>query len=192
MEVRSFVAIELPEELAAQLAEIQRELKRRAAGAPVRWVDAHGIHLTLKFLGNVPARQIDAVGAALEKACIGVAPFALTMGGLGCFPNFNRPNVVWIAVGGDMAALGRLQVQVEKEIAPLGYPTEQRDFKPHLTLGRVKNATPGDAHRIGEIVRAADVGTVVAEWTVQEVSLMRSDLSPAGAKYTRLRSIQLG
>lgn len=191
-EIRSFVALELPDEVKIQLVEIQGELKRQMAGMPVRWVDPYGIHLTLKFLGNVPGHQIDAIGTALEQACIGVEPFTLMIGALGCFPNLSRPNVVWIGIGGDLERLRRLQGQIEKYIAPLGYPTEKRDFKPHLTLGRIKNASPGEVRRIGEIVQAADVGTVVAEWTVREVSLMRSDLSPAGAKYTRLKKVELG
>jgi len=191
-EIRSFVAIELPEELKSHLAEIQRILKRQTGSAPIRWVDVNGIHLTLKFLGNVPAGQIEAVGAALARACAGVAPFALSVGGLGCFPNFNRPNVVWVGVGGDMAVLERLHAQIEAQIAPLGYPTEKREFRPHLTLGRVRHAAPAEARRIGEIVRAVNLGTGVTEWRVGEVVLMRSDLSPAGAKYTRLKSVSFG
>jgi len=188
--IRTFVAIELPQDVIANLEELQADLRRRLQDMPIRWVKPQKIHLTLKFLGGVPADQIDAVAEALRAACEGVSPFEFELAGLGCFPNVRRPRVIWIGVAGDLATLRQLRDAVEEHIAPLGYPTERRAFQPHLTLGRVKRASPGEARQIGAEIAATELGTLV-QVHVEEVSLMRSDLSPAGAKYTRLAAVRL-
>jgi 2'-5' RNA ligase len=189
-EIRTFVAIELDEAIQHELRQIQDSLRRWLGSSPVRWVNPTGIHLTLKFLGNVPAPQIDEIKTALQQACAGFCPFELTVAGLGCFPNLTRPNVVWVGVQGDLAALQRLRDSVEQHIAPLGYPTERREFKPHLTLGRVKNARPAEARRVGDAVREVEE-TVIGTLHAGEVSLMRSDLTPHGASYTQLLGVRL-
>jgi 2'-5' RNA ligase len=188
--IRTFVAIELPQEVITSLDELQADLRRRLQNMPIRWVKPQKIHLTLKFLGDVPADQIDAVAEALRAACVGVPPFEFELAGLGCFPTPRRPRVIWVGTEGDLTLLHQLRDAVEEHIAPLGYPTERRPFRPHLTLGRVKRASPGQARQIGAEITAAKVGTL-AQVRVEEVSLMRSDLSPAGAKYTRLAVVRL-
>ncbi len=188
--IRTFVAIELPQDAIASLDQLQADLKRRLDTRAVRWVKPHGIHLTLKFLGNVPADQMDEVADALWAACEGVPPFDVELARMGCFPNVRRPRVIWVGVAGDLATLRRLRDAVEEHIAPLGYPTERRPFQPHLTLGRLKRASPREARQIGAEIAATELG-VLARVHVDEVSLMRSDLSPAGAKYTRLAAVRL-
>jgi 2'-5' RNA ligase len=190
-EIRTFVAIELDEAIQHQLRQMQDSLRRELRSNAVRWVNPTGIHLTLKFLGDVPAGQMAEVKTALQQACAGFGPFELTLAGLGCFPSLTRPNVVWVGIQGDLAALQRLRDSVEQHIAPLGYPTERRDFKPHLTLGRVKNAPPAEARRIGDAIREAEA-MVIGKLHASAVYLMRSDLSPQGARYTQLLAVVLG
>jgi len=127
---------------------------------------------------------------ALDQACVGFKPFELTLDGIGCFPNMNNPKVIWAGIQGDLATLRRLRDSVEQYIAPLGYPTEQRDFKPHLTIGRVKHAPQVEIRHIGDAVRAAE-DRVISTMHAGEVSLMRSDLSSRGAKYTQLLMVTL-
>ncbi len=189
--IRSFVAVELGEEVKQRLADIQWQLKTMTPGGVVRWVQPDSIHVTLKFLGDVPEERIGAIVAALERECAPMAPLAFAVAGAGCFPNARRPNVVWIGVedpGGQLAALQRA---VERALNPLGYPPEGRPFKPHLTLGRVNRSVSGaDLRKVGELVsglRVAHLGQV----QVAEIVLMRSDLSPAGARYTPLARIPL-
>lgn len=189
--IRSFVAVELGEEVKQRLAEIQRQLKTMTPGGVVRWVQPDSIHVTLKFLGDVPEERIRAIVAALERECAPVAPLAFTVAGAGCFPNARRPNVVWIGVEDPVGQLAALQRAVERALNPLGYPPEGRPFKPHLTLGRVnRSVSDADLRKVGELVsglRVAHLGQV----QVAEVVLMRSDLSPAGARYTPLARIPL-
>jgi 2'-5' RNA ligase len=119
-------------------------------------------------------------------------PFSLTVGGLGCFPNFRRPRVVWVGVDGEMDALHALHDAVEGAIAPLGYPTEKRPFNPHLTLGRVsRRASKGEAAALGRVLEGVRVGEL-GQIAVGGFSLMRSQLRPSGAVYTQLAYVELG
>jgi len=190
--IRSFVAVELDPEVKALLAEIQRQLKAATPSGAVRWVRPESIHVTLKFLGDVPQERIGAIESALEQACAPVVPLAFAVAGAGCFPDARRPNVVWVGVEDSGGQLLALQQAVERALNPLGYPPEGRPFRPHLTLGRTNRNAPGaDLRKVGEAVSGLRIGHV-AQVRVAEVVLMRSDLSPAGARYTPLARIPLG
>jgi 2'-5' RNA ligase len=189
--IRSFVAVELGDQVKQRLAEIQRQLKATAPSGSVRWVQPDSIHLTLKFLGDVPEERIGALVAALERTCAPVAPLAFVVAGAGCFPDARRPNVVWIGVEDASGQLRALQQAVEQALNPLGYPPEGRPFKPHLTLGRANRSAPvADLRKVGELVSRLEVGRL-GQVEVAEIVLMRSDLSPAGARYTPLAHIPL-
>ena len=188
--VRSFVAIERPAGLKRALGELAARLK--AAGpVPVKWVEPAAIHLTLKFLGNIPVGRIDEVVRALETAAAGVPPFSLRVGELGVFPNVSRCRVAWVGLEGDLDTLSKLQQNVENQLTQLGFARESRAFTPHLTLARVRDrALPAERQRFGEAFTKTSLGAEsVIE--VREVSLMKSQLTPAGAIYSRLGSITL-
>ena len=189
---RLFIAVELPEEALRAIERLQDGLVRTMPGDAVRWVRPEGIHLTLKFLGDVPREQIDGIQAALGEAVRGHPPFALRAEGLGAFPNTRRPRVVWVGVEGDVRRLKELRNDVEEHVAPLGYPTEDRSFTPHLTLGRVqRDASRRELDAIGMAVETNTVGEL-ARWQVDAVSLMRSELKPTGAVYTEVFAAGLG
>ncbi|MBN1562733.1 MAG: RNA 2',3'-cyclic phosphodiesterase [Anaerolineae bacterium] len=183
---RLFIAIEIPAHVLDQLGVLQDHLKKKSPARTVRWAQPAGIHLTLKFLGDVPVIKRDTLQKALTKAVADHAPFTLIATELGCFPNVQRPRVIWVGVRQNQAALVALREAVEDHIAPLGYPTEQRTFSPHLTLGRVqRDAQRGDIQRLGDLI----ANTTYAErhsWPVNEVHLIRSELKPTGAEYTIL------
>ncbi|MER3397706.1 MAG: RNA 2',3'-cyclic phosphodiesterase [Chloroflexota bacterium] len=183
--MRLFVAIDLTAELKAALAELQNSLRRLWLGAPIRWVDPAGIHLTLKFLGEVGADRLEAIFAALERGTAGVEPFELKIGGLGFFPSGRRTRVIWVGVNEATGRLAKLQRQVEAGLEPLGFAPENREFVPHLTLGRLKTPTsllPPDAS-------LAD--RPLGRMPVREVVLMESRLSPTGATYRPVRVFPL-
>ena len=190
--VRTFVAVELDEELKGNLAQLQRRLRDRVAPRSVRWVRPEGIHLTLKFLGDTSTAKVDEVKAALTEAAFEVEPFTFTVEGLGCFPNARRPRVLWVGLQEPSGALHRLREAVEAHVAPLGFPTERRSFHPHLTLGRVqRHASKSEVHEIGEVVSGSRIG-LVDEMGVTAVSYIKSDLKPSGAVYTTLLEARLG
>jgi 2'-5' RNA ligase len=189
--IRTFIAIELDESIKDGLTKLQERLKGKVPRGSARWVRPKGIHLTLKFLGDVPADQIGEITGALERSCQGFAPFSLSCGGLGCFPNLKRPRVVWVGIQEETGTLAQLKKAIEENVAPLGYPTEKRKFSPHLTLGRVqKRASSGDRRRLGELVGASEIG-ILGQMEVRSVNLIRSDLRPSGAVYTRLAEVEL-
>ncbi len=190
-QVRSFVAIELDDQIRQRLSETQALLKSRGLAHQVRWVRPEGIHLTLKFLGDVPVNRMKEIVSAITQASEGAVTFSLSFGGLGCFPSDSRPNVVWIGLLGDTKALVTLQSSIEHGLAVLGFPPEKRKYSPHLTLGRVrKDVGNRERRRLGALIRAESIGTL-GEMEAREVSLMKSVLSPSGAQYTRLASVQL-
>jgi RNA 2',3'-cyclic 3'-phosphodiesterase len=145
----------------------------------------------LKFLGDTPRSRVPVIETALQTACAELEPFEFSVEGRGCFPNFRRPRVIWVAVRDKYGALGRLQAAVERCVAPLGWPTEERSFSPHLTLGRVsKGADDRAAAAIGQAVEKSVVEQI-SQQRVTAVSLMQSDLRPTGAVYSRLLRIEL-
>jgi 2'-5' RNA ligase len=191
--IRAFIAIELPTAIRDQLAAVEQRLKPRLPDRSVRWVKPDGIHLTLKFLGQVPADQIGLITSSLKMAAAAQPAFQLDVSGAGCFPNLQRPRVIWIGVdevgtGGHLTALQRA---VELAIEPLGYPAERRPFSPHLTLGRVaRDVGHVDLKRIGEVINAAAIGSL-GRWDVAQVTLIKSELTPNGAVYTSLAQAPL-
>jgi 2'-5' RNA ligase len=190
--LRTFIAIDLDEELRDKLGQLQAWLRDQVSPRSVRWVRPEGIHLTLKFLGDTPVEQVQAVQDALAQAAAEASPFTFTVGRLGCFPNPRRPRVVWVGLQEPSGALARLQEAVEAHVAPLGFPTEKRAFSPHLTLGRVQRYTSNsEVREIGEMVAASTLGTI-DEMTVTAVSYIKSDLKPSGAVYTTLFEASLG
>ena len=183
--MRLFVAVELPAEALEALNRVQHELQRDPALARMRWTRPEGIHLTLKFLGETPtARRADIEGA-IGRAVEGVAPFEVRLGKLGRFGTRGNPRVVWVDVEGDTEPLLRLQAQVERELAQLRYPPENRKFSPHLTLARIPPERARDVASALETA-LAEANSPAATIPVHEVSLMKSDLRPGGAIYTRL------
>ncbi|MBL7200385.1 MAG: RNA 2',3'-cyclic phosphodiesterase [Anaerolineae bacterium] len=182
--VRLFIAIELDQEILQRIGKLQARLKDDTPPGLVRWVRPEGIHLTLKFLGEVPTERVEAISQATRSACAPHTPLSLAIGTLGCFPNPRRPRVIWVGVDEPTGALARLQRDVERTLKPLGYPPEGRAFSPHLTLGRVKGGGPDALEELGAYVSRASVQ--VGEMRATSVSLIRSALLPGGAVYTEL------
>jgi 2'-5' RNA ligase len=185
--IRAFIALALESALAAEVRKVQQSLN--APGGAVRWIDPQHLHLTLRFLGNVPTDRMDELSAALRHACARAAPFHVALEGAGCFPNPKNPRVVWIGIQGDLEPLRKLQEQIARETKSFGDTCDERAFQPHLTIGRVKAS--GLAGR--KAVQAIEFVGVprLGVWTVQNVLLLRSELSPDGARYTTLAAVAL-
>lgn len=187
---RLFIALELPPDLLRIVAKTQSDLKHSIPANAAKWVNPSSIHLTLKFLGDVPVHQIDLIIERIEEALRGESTFYLSIEGLGCFPNAKNPRVLWLGLAGNVRQLATIQSSIEAQIAPMGYPTENRGFHPHLTLARAAREARRD--EIAELGKAAERGVgSLGSWRVDAISLMRSQLRPQGALYTREASIQL-
>ena len=188
--VRAFIAIELSPDILAQVGRLQDRVRQDLPSGLVRWVQPEGIHLTLKFLGDVDQAALPAIEQALRAACAPHAPFGLRVADMGCFPDPRRPRVVWIGVEDESHSLIALQRDVERAIAPLGFPPDRRGFHPHLTLGRVKERRQAaELEALGAYVARAKVR--VGQMAVDSVHLMRSELLPGGAVYSALTVVPL-
>jgi RNA 2',3'-cyclic 3'-phosphodiesterase len=190
LQIRSFIAIELPAGLKTNLLGLQDEFKS-AGFMFVKWVAPEGIHLTLKFLGSVPESKIPEIVSGMTRACSGITPFTLKTSKLGVFPNISRPSVFWLGVGGDVEGVCKLQKRVDDELKPMGFIPEKRAFTPHLTLARLRETA--------SLQNRKDFGDMVAKThlcseniiDVNGINLMRSQLMPTGAVYTRLDEVKL-
>jgi 2'-5' RNA ligase len=145
------------------------------------------IHITLKFLGEVPEDKLNEVFSAAEKALEGAIKFTMSLKGMGAFPDFRRPRVVWIGTGSGEKELSYLAGRIEEEMEKIGFPKEGRKFSAHFTVGRVKS--PKNIERLMELVKSSDFAT--DEIAVSEVVVMKSQLHPTGAIYTPLKKILL-
>jgi len=188
--LRLFVAIPIPERVRNEMMAVQRELKPLALG-DVRWTNVEQLHLTLKFLGNVPASSVEAVKESLAEACAATAPFHLRAEGIGFFPNERQPRVVWVGFEDDKNELTVLQMRVERRLAPFAEKPGAEKYLAHATLGRFQKYR---RHKTEQLMPRAltHQHRVFGGWQVQEVILFRSELSPDGARHTRVAVFPFG
>ena len=179
---RTFVAIELPRELRARIIEHTAELRREFPDVRARWVREQNLHLTLKFFGDVPVADIQTLSAAVGVATRLIKPFELTVSGCGAFPPRGQPKVLWIGIDDDPGGLSTLHEVLERECERPGHAREQRPFRPHLTIARLRSTK--DARSLGHLhtERGFDSHPV----RVTEILIMRSELGSDGSRYTVL------
>ena len=189
-QVRSFIAIELPNELKVGLSQLEAQLKSGKQSG-VKWVNPYSIHLTLKFLGSIAVDKISQITKSMNEAVQGISPFHLEVKELGAFPNLRRVQVVWVGISGEVDKLAQLQQRIESNLARLGFAPESRPFTPHLTLARLRNqASLDERQRLGELI-ASTRFEVAYTIKVDTISLMRSQLTREGAIYSRISAVGL-
>lgn len=183
MSVRLFVAVRPPDEVLDAVEEVVDGARRSMVGP--RWTRRDQWHVTLRFLGHVDDEQVGAISQALDTVSR-MPPFPVRLGGGGAFPRPSRARVVWLGLAGGDDPMTRLAGSVNRALEPLGFEPEKRDFHPHLTLARVRN--PGDVTPAVEALGDDPVGPA---FTVEEVVLYQSRLSPKGARYEPLSAVPL-
>ena len=189
--LRAFIAVEIPLELRESVCNAITPLQK-ALGPVVRWVPIENMHLTLKFLGDVSPANVEMLSQMLRAEADLFQCFELRLSGLGSFPNAKRPRVIYLGIQAP-ATLEALRRGIEAACRRLGYESEERGFAPHLTIGRVKQAsrvTPAEQQTIRsalEQTRIDSLGTA----RVDLVHLYKSDLHSTGSVYTRLCSAPL-
>jgi 2'-5' RNA ligase len=190
--IRAFVAVVLDEGVRSAVAATIERL--RPLGSAVAWVPPRNLHVTLHFLGDQSEERLAEAEAALADAAAGSAPLDVTFHGIGAFPGLERPRILWVGLAHGALEVRRLQVRVTDALAVRGFGKEERAWHPHLTIGRVHDERrwrreTGPPLR-GALAQAAT--TTFGTQRVAEVALMRSELSPAGARYTLRRALSLG
>lgn len=187
MEIRSFLAFELPPDVKRILINANDGMKRELLNA--RWVKVENIHLTLVFLGNFPSDKVDAAGGALEEICNKYAPFTIQVKGIGTFGGKRNPRVLWAGIEGDIDRMGSFRDELQERLAPFGVKIERRKFKPHLTLARFRNTDRPEPGLPRVLAELRDLSS--SPCTFEKLFFLKSDLKPGGAVYTKLKSWEL-
>ena len=190
LKIRSFIALPIPDPVRDLLRGTIKNLDD-GMGGRIRWVRPEGIHLTLKFMGDIDVTVINKLLSLLPEVANGFTPFELTMAQLGCFPNNRRPRVLWAGVKGNLSALRDLHIAIDSLAGNIGLPREDREFSPHLTLGRVnRNLSESHIHRIGNLIKTTNLPDSPS-WINQTIDLMRTELDPAGSRHYLVESFPL-
>ncbi len=184
--VRTFIAAEIAPGIKSALA---RDIVRMKIAAPrVKWSAAENLHLTFRFLGDIKENDLEELFEALEQDIAGAGAFALEVRGIGAFPHWRHPRVVWAGCGEGTDDAVRLATMVEQTVADLGYEPERRPFRPHFTLGRVK--VPADADGL-EDAAAPFRDKVYGYIDVDAVVVFMSQLRRTGPVYSPMARIEL-
>lgn len=186
-EWRIFCAVELPDSVRAELKEHIRQLREAVPDVTASWTRVENIHLTLKFFGNVGIDRIAKISPAVERAIKKFPPFLIGIGKTGVFPKPSRAQVLWIGVNDPSGKLSELQRQLENECAKEGFEKEDRAYRPHLTIARLRR--PEGARLLADA--HLNMEFEPAEITVSELIVFRSELSSKGSKYTALSRHEL-
>ncbi len=186
--IRAFLAIEPSAEILAAIARLQEKLKKEISGA-ISWTRPQGNHLTLKFFGNIDSNAVEKICTAVKKQAATIPPLLLKIEKMGVFPDLRKPRVLWVGTTENSGKLALLQNKLEADFETLGFPRENRPFRPHLTLARIKDsrATAG----IDAAIKKHS-GFAAGEFHAHELILFQSNLTSQGAIYTRLETIPLG
>ena len=188
--IRTFVAVELSDSIKAHIAADIAQIRQEQIDN-MRLVRPEGVHLTLKFLGDIDANRVPTVAEAMTQAAARHPPFSLALGQPGVFPNANRPRVLWIGVEGDLQPLRLLQSDIEEALVAAGFPPEKQRFNPHLTVGRMHHRASREDRRRATDALAALTLPEDRTISVKAISLMKSTLLPGGAIYDQIVHTEL-
>jgi 2'-5' RNA ligase len=189
--LRLFVAISIPGPVRDEIIRVQQELQPLVSREVARWARSDQFHLTLRFLGDVLAGSLEALKESVNAVCRGARPLSLRAEGIGFFPNPHLPRVIWVGINDREGRLVDLQKQIEAAVRLFTAEPSEKNFTGHATLGRLKNPRPADIRDLAARVQSLEK-RLFGEWTAHEIEIIRSELSPAGARYTSLAVFRLG
>ena len=185
--IRTFIAIELPDKIQSDIRQLKHSFLPYRFD--IRWVKPLNMHLTIKFLGDVDPADLDTIGKLLSDIAGNFPSFDLIPRGLGVFPSLKRPRVIWIGIAGQTDVLGSIQQSVNGGLNEIGFITEKRPFRGHLTFGRIKSRV--DQDRLLDALHAQQK-FVSKAFTVENLVMFKSELTPSGPIYTKLYEVPLG
>lgn len=188
MMIRTFIAVDIPDELKKKIAAVQDQMK--PFDLPVRWVSKNAFHITLKFLGPVPEDSISRICEQLKPVAKNFSPFQISLCKLGVFPSPRAPRVIWMGIDCKDNRLTAINEQIEWQMQTLGFKREERPFTPHLTLGRSKGGE--NIAKLASYIKLYGADWVCGEFTARDLFLYRSDLKPTGAVYQKLHCFSFG
>jgi 2'-5' RNA ligase len=190
MKLRAFIAVEIPADIQRLIQQDTASLQKALPKPLVRWVETKNLHLTLKFLGDVSAEELEKLAGAIELELVTHAPFTMSVAGLGVFPGYHQPRIIWVGLEAPNS-LSSLQQSVDATAVRMAYLPEERPFSPHLTIGRVgQGSTQANRLKIRETLEAA-TSISIGPFEVKAVTIFKSDLRPTGPVYTSLYTLPM-
>ncbi len=177
---RLFIAVELPAPVRKRLIDHIHQLRTLVPRARANWVREENLHLTLKFLGDIPSEKIESISHAVKDAAEASEPFELIVSGGGAFPASGPPKVLWSGIEDPSGGLGRLYQRVEENCEKAGHAREQRSFRPHLTIARVRDSR--NSHRLSIVNK--ELGFEPEDVVIANLVLFRSELRQEGSRHT--------
>ena len=190
-DIRAFLAIRLPDDVAATLGHLTNQVAQaRVDGLmPVR---PENMHLTLKFFGNINARQVESIVDSVTHTVKSIRPFTLRLGNVGAYPNNRSPRVLWVGLDGDVAPLQDVHRRIETALGQVAIEPDAREFRPHLTIARIRDrASHTERRKAAEALFSAEFRSGLTV-PVDRINLIRSILLPDGPEYTSLAEIPIG
>ena len=189
LNMRTFIAIPLPQEIKASLAKLQEKLK--ASGADVKWVEPANIHLTLKFLGERDEKKIEKIEQAIQDTAKDKTEFIARISSLGAFPKISSPRVIWVGIDQGDSETKLIAGELEGLIAKIGIPKEEREFSSHITIGRTKSSK--NLEKLVKVLSdyTGEFGKDELKFTVKKIVLYKSTLTPRGPIYEALKDATL-
>ena len=188
--VRVFIAVELSDPVKVEMGKLIASIDALELRG-VRTVRAEGLHLTLRFLGDVDSDDVPSIKSAMETAAAKSEPFDLTLAGVGVFPNVAAPRTLWVGVEGELDKLSTLQIRVQSALETLGFGRSSERFSPHVTIARVRDRAPSIHRRRAAAVLNEAIPSPI-KVRVDSITLMRSTPQPGGSIYTHLHTAPLG
>jgi RNA 2',3'-cyclic 3'-phosphodiesterase len=185
--MRLFIALPLPREIEEELGRIIFILKQKGGGGRIKWVAPKNIHLTVRFLGDTDEDKLPAIREAIQRIASKYPVVECAVDSLGAFPDLKRPRVFWTGLSGGIEFLNSIAADMEEEMRRLGFPPEDKKFKPHLTLGRVKESYGLDD--LAAYIRNYRVAAL--PFRLDKLVLFKSVLTPQGPIYSRLLEANL-
>jgi len=183
--IRCFIALEVPLVVQTALGDIIRQLKK--SGADVKWVDPSNIHMTMKFLGDIPEADVLRVGLSLNTLKGKFKAIDSGLGGLGAFPSLDRPKVIWAGLSQGADEIKEIHCEVEKLTIDIVQEEKGREFSPHLTLGRVRSNK--NLQQLKDTIKKANI--LQKGFKFNRLVLMKSTLTREGAIYSELNGVEL-
>lgn len=184
MKIRTFIALEIADAIKEQLTHVQNQLMNK--GAELKWLKKENIHLTLRFLGEIDEKIHNKIFDLMNHVAENVSSLNLSLAELGMFPNENRPNIIWVGLGGEVEEVRQLSERCDYYLATAGFEKRKNNFNPHLTIGRIKKIT----NKKQFISEVNDIKVSQTAFIVNKLHVVKSELMPAGAVYTNLHTIQ--
>ncbi len=182
--MRCFIALEFPPEIKTS---IYKSLKKEIEDKPeLKWVSEKNLHITLKFLGEIPEKKVSAIGDQLDKIFKNVRPVKIRLGGIKAFLDRGEVRVLWIEVAEGAEKIKEFAGKIETSLARMGFKKEKKEFVPHLTIARARK-NPRKRYKPGDFEIKLDI----PDFFIDEIVLFKSTLTPTGPIYERIKVVKL-